>query len=270
MAELHVLRVFVAPEGTGGNPLGVFLDGAAVPEGRRQAIATDLGFSETVFVDDSSAGAVRIFTPGGELPFAGHPLVGTSWLLARERTAVAVLRPPAGEVPTFLDTDGVTWIRGRAEWAPEMSLRQLAGSEQVDALDGGPDGLDFADRRPQQRHRGPLLGQQPAGAHQRVAGERQLGRRGEDPHPPRGRVVDEHRLAEAELRGGGQAGLGPAYLGALQHDAQPVARGQPLAAEHPQHMYVGHGTIMPGPRGAAAAPRRPARPVNPARRPSAR
>jgi predicted PhzF superfamily epimerase YddE/YHI9 len=145
MAELHVLRVFVAPEGTGGNPLGVFLDGVAVPEGRRQAVATDLGFSETVFVDDPSSGAVRIFTPAGELPFAGHPLVGTSWLLARERTAVAVLRPPAGEVPTFLDDDGVTWIRGRAEWAPEMSLRQLAGPEQVDALDGAPDGLGFAD-----------------------------------------------------------------------------------------------------------------------------
>ncbi|HEU4399866.1 MAG TPA: PhzF family phenazine biosynthesis protein, partial [Actinomycetota bacterium] len=116
MAELHVLRVFVAPDGTGGNPLGVFLDGAAVTEGRRQAVAADLGFSETVFVDDPRAGRLRIFTPAAELPFAGHPLVGTSWLLARERTAVAVLRPPAGEVPTFLDGDGVTWIRGRAEW----------------------------------------------------------------------------------------------------------------------------------------------------------
>ena len=73
MAELHVLRVFVAPSGTGGNPLGVFLDGPAVPEERRQAIATDLGFSETVFVDDPPTGAVRIFTPAGELPFAGHP-----------------------------------------------------------------------------------------------------------------------------------------------------------------------------------------------------
>src|SRR4029453_4885830 len=67
MAELHVLRVFVAPEGTGGNPLGVFLDGAAVPEGRRQAVAADLGFSETVFVDDPRAGRVRIFTPAAEL-----------------------------------------------------------------------------------------------------------------------------------------------------------------------------------------------------------
>jgi predicted PhzF superfamily epimerase YddE/YHI9 len=145
MAKLHVLRVFVAPEGTGGNPLGVFLNGPAVPEGRRQKVAADLGFSETVFVDDPPAGVVRIFTPAAELPFAGHPLVGTSWLLARERTAVAVLRPPAGEVPTFVDDDGVTWIRGRAEWAPEMALRQLAGPEAVDALAGAPDGLGFAD-----------------------------------------------------------------------------------------------------------------------------
>jgi predicted PhzF superfamily epimerase YddE/YHI9 len=145
MAELHVLRVFVTPEGTGGNPLGVFLGGAAVPEERRQAVAADLGFSETVFVDDPAAGAVRIFTPAAELPFAGHPLVGTSWLLARERTAVAVLRPPAGEVPTFTDDDGVTWIRGRAEWAPQMSFRQLPDPGQVDALDGAPDGLGFVD-----------------------------------------------------------------------------------------------------------------------------
>jgi predicted PhzF superfamily epimerase YddE/YHI9 len=145
MAELHVLRVFVAPDGTGGNPLGVFLGGAEVPEGRRQAIAADLGFSETVFVDDPRSGALRIFTPAAELPFAGHPLVGTGWLLARERTAVAVLRPPAGEVATFLDADGVTWIRGRAEWAPEMAFRQLGGPAEVDALAGAPDGLGMVD-----------------------------------------------------------------------------------------------------------------------------
>jgi predicted PhzF superfamily epimerase YddE/YHI9 len=88
---------------------------------------------------------VRIFTPAAELPFAGHPLVGTSWLLARERTAVAVLRPPAGEVPTFLDGDGVTWIRGRAGWAPEMAFRQLAGPEEVEALAGAPGDLGFVD-----------------------------------------------------------------------------------------------------------------------------
>jgi predicted PhzF superfamily epimerase YddE/YHI9 len=144
MADLHVLRVFAAPDGSGGNPLGVFLDGAAVPEARRQEVAADLGFSETVFVLDPAAGQVRIFTPAAELPFAGHPLVGTSWLLARERAPVRVLRPPAGEVPTWVDR-GITWIRARAEWAPEMTLRRLDRPEEVEALTGAPDGLGFAD-----------------------------------------------------------------------------------------------------------------------------
>ena len=41
-----------------------------------------LGFSETVYVDDPDTGQLRIFTPAAELPFAGHPLVGTAWLLS--------------------------------------------------------------------------------------------------------------------------------------------------------------------------------------------
>jgi predicted PhzF superfamily epimerase YddE/YHI9 len=145
MSILHVLRVFTGPDGTGGNPLGVFLRGAEVPPGARQAVAAELGFSETVYVDDPAAGRVAIFTPATELPFAGHPLVGTSWLLARELAAVEVLRPPAGEVPTWTDEQDVTWIRGRAEWAPEMELRRLPRPEDVDALSGAPDGLGFVD-----------------------------------------------------------------------------------------------------------------------------
>ena len=116
MTTLHTLRVFLGPDGGGGNPLGVILDGAAVPPDRRQAIAADLGFSETVFVDDAATGALRIFTPAVELPLAGHPLVGTSWLLAHAGTAVGVLRPPAGDVPTWVEGE-LTWIRAREEWA---------------------------------------------------------------------------------------------------------------------------------------------------------
>ena len=50
-----------------------------------------------------------------ELPLAGHPLVGTAWLLAHTGTPVTVLRPPAGDVPVATE---LTWIRARAEWAP--------------------------------------------------------------------------------------------------------------------------------------------------------
>ena len=64
MSELHVLKVFVGEGGTGGNPLGVFLEGGEIPQPERQGVAADLGFSETVFVDDAEGGELRIFTPG--------------------------------------------------------------------------------------------------------------------------------------------------------------------------------------------------------------
>ncbi|MGH3328861.1 MAG: PhzF family phenazine biosynthesis protein [Streptomycetales bacterium] len=141
MPELHVLSVFLGPNGRGGNPLGVFLEGAAVPAPLRQQVAADLGFSETVFVDDAASGGLRIFTPATELPLAGHPLVGTSWLLARLGRPVDVLRPPAGEVPTW-QAGEMTWIRGRPEWAPDFALQQLASPADVDAHPGaGPDEL---------------------------------------------------------------------------------------------------------------------------------
>lgn len=137
MATLHVLRVFSDEAGAHGNPLGVFLDGAEVPEERRQAVATDLGFSETVCVDDAATGRCRIFTPGLELPFAGHPSVGTAWLLAQERAAVEALRPPAGEVAVRREGE-LTFVAARAEWSPPWQLVELGGSAEVERLTGPP------------------------------------------------------------------------------------------------------------------------------------
>jgi predicted PhzF superfamily epimerase YddE/YHI9 len=133
MTTLHVLRVFTGPDGTGGNPLGVVLDGAAVAPADRQAVAAGLGFSETVFVDDRTTGALRIFTPAVELPLAGHPLVGTAWLLAHEGTPPAALRPPAGEVPVEV-AGGLTWISAKPEWVTLYDLQQLAAPADVDAF----------------------------------------------------------------------------------------------------------------------------------------
>lgn len=132
--RLHVLRVFTDEEGALGNPLGVFLDGAAVPTAERQGVAAELGFSETVFVDDPASGELRIFTPGTEFEFAGHPMVGTAWLLAREVAAPEVLRPPAGEVPVRIESE-MTFIAGRPEWAPGAEHVELGSPAEVDALE---------------------------------------------------------------------------------------------------------------------------------------
>ncbi len=126
----------------GGNPLAVFLDGGEVPEaGDRQAIAADLGLSETVFVDDTASGEIRIFTPAVELGFAGHPTVGTAWLLRREREPVSTLRPPAGEVAVRYEEER-PFVTGHPDWAPEFDVEQLGSAGDIEALDGPPGGSD--------------------------------------------------------------------------------------------------------------------------------
>jgi predicted PhzF superfamily epimerase YddE/YHI9 len=126
--------VFCDERDGGGNELAVFLDGSEVPAGRRQAVAAELGLSETVFVDDAAAGAIAIFTPAAELDFAGHPTVGTAWLLARERAPVAALNPSAGEVPVRYSGEDA-FVTARPEWGPQFDLRRVEDAAAVEALD---------------------------------------------------------------------------------------------------------------------------------------
>lgn len=141
MAGLHVLRVFCDEDGEWGNPLGVFLDGDEVPAERRQAVAHELGFSETVFVDDRARGEIRIFTPGLELPFAGHPTVGAAWLLADQGEGTELLRPPAGEVRVRRE-GALTYVSARADWSPPWELIEYDAPAEIEALDGSPDGRE--------------------------------------------------------------------------------------------------------------------------------
>jgi predicted PhzF superfamily epimerase YddE/YHI9 len=135
--DLHVLRVFVGPDGRGGNPLGVFVDGSAIDATDRQAVAARLGFSETVFVDaiDREAATIHIYTPAVEMPFAGHPTVGTGWLLRHFGRSVTILRPPAGDVAVWQGEDGeLAWIRARPDWLAVIVPVQFATPAEVDAL----------------------------------------------------------------------------------------------------------------------------------------
>ena len=74
-----------------GNPLAVVLDSTGLDDRRMQAIAREFNLSETVFVGPPAnpmhSAAIRIFTPARELPFAGHPTVGSAVLLARQAPA---------------------------------------------------------------------------------------------------------------------------------------------------------------------------------------
>jgi predicted PhzF superfamily epimerase YddE/YHI9 len=134
-AEVHIVRVFTDAQGLFGNHLGVVLDGARYDAEAGSRLCAELGFSEVVLVDDRAAARLRVFTPKEELPLAGHPLVGTAWLLGRlGGTPVKTLRPvKAAEVDTWAE-DGRTWIRARLADAPEWGLVQLDEDGAVEML----------------------------------------------------------------------------------------------------------------------------------------
>jgi trans-2,3-dihydro-3-hydroxyanthranilate isomerase len=97
----------------GGNPLAVVLDAGALSTAQMQAIATEFNYSETTFVlppqDKANDAQVRIFTPVRELPFAGHPNVGTAFVLAqlaKEPKARLIFEEKAGLVPVDIAREG--------------------------------------------------------------------------------------------------------------------------------------------------------------------
>ena len=114
----HLVDVFTDRQ-FGGNPLAVFTDGAGLSDGLMQLIAKEMNLSETTFVlppaDAANNFRVRIFTPAQELPMAGHPTVGTTFILARER----MIDSAGGEgdaATTIRLEEGVGPVPVRVDW----------------------------------------------------------------------------------------------------------------------------------------------------------
>ena len=111
-----------------GNQLAVFTDARDLDEPTMQALALEMAFSETVFVLPSEAPdadvRIRIFTPASELPFAGHPVLGTAFVLGGPLQKIVIrLETGAGVVPVELERDGARIVFGRMqqpvpEWEP--------------------------------------------------------------------------------------------------------------------------------------------------------
>jgi trans-2,3-dihydro-3-hydroxyanthranilate isomerase len=128
----------------GGNPLAVFPDARGLTDADMQALAREFNLSETTFVlppaDPANTARVRIFTPAYELPFAGHPNVGTGYVLARQgRDADGILRfeEGAGLVEVTVARDGAGEVTGATVAAPQpLTLADGPSPETVAACAG--------------------------------------------------------------------------------------------------------------------------------------
>lgn len=161
LVPYHTLDVFT-DRLFGGNPLAIFPDARRLRDDLLQSIARELNLSETVFVypPETSLGTrrIRIFTPGAEVPFAGHPTIGTAWFLmasgavpgpdGAERVRI-VLEETVGpvEVEVALDDGAPTSARlttsaRHQEWPLAAEPAELAAMLSLDADDIGlPGGL---------------------------------------------------------------------------------------------------------------------------------
>jgi predicted PhzF superfamily epimerase YddE/YHI9 len=130
-----VVNVFVDESGDHGNPLGIVWASASTKR-HEQQIAADLGFSETVFIDDvhGTEARARIFTPTIELPFAGHPTVGLAAWLHAAGDDIASIVVPAGVARVRVDGDR-TFVNAMPDWAPQFELTRFDSPADVDAVD---------------------------------------------------------------------------------------------------------------------------------------
>src|SRR4030095_16577860 len=154
--EFEFVQVDVFTEQTpAGNGLAVCLDGRGLDDREMQAIAREMNQAETVFVLPATrpecVEAIRIFTPAREVPFAGHPTVGTSWVLATEGITKGatrfVLEERIGPVPLELDAPPAAprfiWMQHRdatfgAEIKNRAGLAAALGLAESDLIAGVP------------------------------------------------------------------------------------------------------------------------------------
>lgn len=122
-----------------GNPVAVFTDGREVETDRMQKLARETNLSETVFVLPAEQGGharIRIFTPAQEIPFAGHPTLGTAFVLAMPLQLIEIrLETGSGIVPVALEREGARIIFGWME-QPIPTVEPYSGEAELLAAVG--------------------------------------------------------------------------------------------------------------------------------------
>lgn len=142
MSRLAWVDVFAA-EAMTGNPLAVVLDADGWSGERMQAFAAELGISETTFVLGATGDAdarVRIFTPRRELPMAGHPIVGTAWVLRAAGLIGehALIETGAGVLPVRVQGSVATMEQAPPVAGALVDAAEAARAAGVAAADGPP------------------------------------------------------------------------------------------------------------------------------------
>ena len=158
--QFETVDVFTSDQFS-GNPLAVVLNAEGLSTQQMQAIAAEFNLAETTFVlppkDGAHTAEVRIFTPRAEMPFAGHPNVGTAFVLARAGTSYGrtvagdrvIFEEKAGLVPIALLRDGATVVGARLASPQALTVGAEIAVELIASACGiSVDDIETSNHRP--------------------------------------------------------------------------------------------------------------------------
>ncbi len=139
----RIVNVFTRGGRLTGNPLAVFEDARSLDSGTMQALALQMNLSETTFIlpSDKATARVRIFTPAYEMPFAGHPTLGTAHVVRSMKSPgdALALEMQAGVIPVTAKGDRWTLQANEPKWrevaGPRAELAAMLGLEAADLIE---------------------------------------------------------------------------------------------------------------------------------------
>ncbi|MFZ2026128.1 MAG: PhzF family phenazine biosynthesis protein [Microgenomates group bacterium] len=133
--KIHTINVFVDEKNNFGSPLGIVLDEEhKIDAKQRQQIATDLNYSETVFIDDRKTGNINVFSPLRECPFSMYAAHGAAWFMHTElKSRINHLMSNDQTIEIFLK-EGKTWVRSKIAILPQWNYAEYGSATEIELL----------------------------------------------------------------------------------------------------------------------------------------
>lgn len=133
--EVHIVNVFVDEKKNFGSPLGIVVDEERKIDAReRQRIATELNYSETVFIDDRQTGAIHVFSPIRECPFSMYAALGASWFIHDQlKCEINALKSKEQTIEIFLK-EGKIWVRSKIAILPQWNYVEYGSVPEIESL----------------------------------------------------------------------------------------------------------------------------------------
>jgi predicted PhzF superfamily epimerase YddE/YHI9 len=135
MNDNHLVRVFTDANDECGERHAIILDETkSISSSERQAVAAKLGYDETIFINNLSAGDISIFTQTKEIPFAGTAAIAAAWLISELNKQPLKSLHCSGKIISTWQDNGLTWVKASLDTAPAWNHKQLESTEAIDRI----------------------------------------------------------------------------------------------------------------------------------------